>query len=334
MTTTPDRGLFVWHELNTSDTASADDFYSKLVGWKTTVWDQNPAYRIWTMGREAAAGLYSIHEERNAQPPPPHWLSYIATVDVDSTVRQAVELGGKVITPAYDVRRVGRMAVLQDPQGAMFAVSARLERAPYREAEVGEFSWHELLTTNPQTAWDFYSKLFGWAKAEAMDMGPGGMYQMFSADGHTLGGIFAPGGLSGGPRWLPYVLLRDAKRAAETAKELGATIANGPVEVPGGDLVFTGVDREGAMFAVHSRKRVAPVLTPNTKDTETTHGMKRTSKGNTKDTKENRKSTKKNTKDTKRNTKGANKNAKSRKKSAKGTKRNASSARSRTKPSR
>ena len=312
MTTTPDRGLFVWHELNTSDTASADDFYSKLVGWKTTVWDQNPAYRIWTMGREATAGLYSIHEERNAQPPPPHWLSYVATVDVDSTVRQAVELGGKVITPAYDVRRVGRMAVLQDPQGAMFAVSGRLERAPYREAEVGEFSWHELLTTNPQTAWDFYSKLFGWAKAEAMDMGPSGMYQMFSADGHTLGGIFAPGGLSGGARWLPYVLLRDAKRAAETAKELGATIAHGPVEVPGGDWVFTGVDREGAMFAVHSRKRVAPVSTTNMKESETTKSTRKITKdtrGTGKGAKKKTKGSKPNTKDTKKNSKGPKKRA-------------------------
>ena len=112
----PDRGLFVWHELNTTDIESAERFYSKLIGWKTRAWDPNPAYKIWTMGREGRGGLYSIHEERNVVLPPPHWLSYLGTADVDATVRQAVELGGKVATPAYDVPGVGRMAVLHDPQ--------------------------------------------------------------------------------------------------------------------------------------------------------------------------------------------------------------------------
>ena len=51
MPITTDRGLFVWHELNTTDVESADNFYSKLIGWKTTAWDPNPAYKIWTMGR-------------------------------------------------------------------------------------------------------------------------------------------------------------------------------------------------------------------------------------------------------------------------------------------
>ena len=210
---------------------------------------------------EAKAGLYVITAELNKVPPPPHWLSYIGTPDVDATVRQAVELGGKVIVPAYNVPNVGRMAHLQDPQGAFFAVSAQDERTTYEEPQIGDFSWHELLTTNPQTAWDFYSKLFGWEKTEAMDMGARGTYQVFGTGGHALGGIFAPGGLPGGPLWIPYVRLRDAKRAAETARELGAAIAHGPTEVPGGDWVFTGIDGQGAMFAVQSR---------NTKDTKST----------------------------------------------------------------
>ena len=43
MPMTSDRGLFVWHELNTTDIGSAEGFYSKLVGWKTSAWDPNPA---------------------------------------------------------------------------------------------------------------------------------------------------------------------------------------------------------------------------------------------------------------------------------------------------
>jgi len=281
MPTTSDRGLFVWHELNTTDTTGADAFYSRLIGWKSKPWDPNPSYQVWTMGREGRAGLYQIHEIPNIVTPPPHWLNYIGTPDVDATVRQAVELGGKVVTPAADVPRVGRMAVLQDPQGAMFAVSARIERMRWKEPQIGDFSWHELLTSNYQTAFDFYSKLFGWEKMLAMEMGPQGIYQIFGTGGHQLGGMFTPGPGAmppGGPQWLPYIFVRDARKTAEATKELGALIAHEPTEVPGGDMVFTGVDRQGAMFAAHSKKREAPPPAPAKRAKVTTKATKKATK--------------------------------------------------------
>ena len=252
----------MWHEVSCNDLRSSEHFYSQLTGWKVETWNQNPSYKLFMSRREAKAGLWLITEQPNQLSPPPHWLCYIGTHDVDATVRQAVELGGKVAVPAYNVPSVGRMAHLQDPQGVLFAVSAQEQRVGYREPEPGDFSWHELLTTNMQTAWEFYSKLFGWQKMDVLDMGPGGPYQIFGTGGHRLGGMCAPGSLPGGPMWLPYICVRDARRLADTAQELGATIAQGPMEVPGGDWIFTGVDRQGAVFAVHSKKRMAPVPQP------------------------------------------------------------------------
>ena len=265
MSTSSDRGLFVWHEVGTTDLKAGEDFYAQIAGWKTESWSQNPSYKLFTARRESKAGLYLINESPNTLTPPPHWLSYIGTPDVDATVRQAVELGGKVMVPAYNVPSVGRMAHLQDPQGALFAVSSQEQRSKFRDSQLGDFSWHELLTSNWQTAFDFYAKLFGWEKMEAMDMGPQGTYQIFGTGGHQLGGMFNPGGLpAGGPLWVPYIMVADARRTAETAKEFGATIVQGPIEVPGGDWVFTGVDRAGAMFAAHSKKRVALVKADKT----------------------------------------------------------------------
>jgi predicted enzyme related to lactoylglutathione lyase len=258
MSTSLDRGLFVWHEVGTTDLLAGEEFYSKIAGWKAESWSQNASYRLFVSKRESKAGLYLITELPNTITPPPSWLSYIGAPDVDATVRQAVELGGKVVVPAYNVPSVGRMAHLQDPQGALFAVSSQEERSHYAEPQLGDFSWHELLTTNWHTAFDFYAKLFGWEKMEAMDMGPQGTYQIFGTGGRQLGGMFNPGPLPGGPLWIPYVMVADARRTAEIAKEMGATIAHGPSEVPGGDWVFTGVDRQGAMFAAHSKKRVIP----------------------------------------------------------------------------
>ncbi len=279
MSTSSDRGLFVWHEVGTTDLRAGEDFYAKVAGWKAESWSQNPSYKLFVARREPKAGLYLITETVNAVPTPPSWLSYIGTADVDATVRQSVELGGKVIVSAYNVPSVGRMAHLQDPQGAAFAVSSQEQRSRYKDPQLGDFSWHELLTSNWQTAFDFYSKLFGWEKMESMDMGPQGMYQIFGAGGHQLGGMFNPGGLPpGGPLWIPYFMVADARRTAESAKEHGATVAHGPSEVPGGDWVFTGIDPQGAMFAAHSKKRVAaPVTTKKeaaNKETTKTKGAK------------------------------------------------------------
>ena len=280
MSTSSDRGLFVWHEVGTTDLRAGEDFYAKVAGWKAESWSQNPSYKLFVARREPKAGLYLITETVNAVPTPPSWLTYIGTPDVDATVRQSVELGGKVIVSAYNVPSVGRMAHLQDPQGAAFAVSSQEQRSRYKDPQPGDFSWHELLTSNWQTAFDFYSKLFGWEKMESMDMGPQGMYHIFGAGGHQLGGLFNPGGLPpGGPLWIPYFMVADARRTAEGAKEHGATVAHGPSEVPGGDWVFTGIDPQGAMFAAHSKKRVAlPVTTKKEaakKETTKTKGAKK-----------------------------------------------------------
>jgi predicted enzyme related to lactoylglutathione lyase len=264
----------VWHEVGTTDLKAGEDFYSRVAGWKAESWSQNPSYKLFIARREAKAGLYLIIDTPNTVTPPPSWLSYIGTPDVDATVRQAVELGGKVIVSAYNVPTVGRMAHLQDPQGAMFAVSSQEKRSRYQDPQLGDFSWHELMTTNWQTA-----KLFGWEKMETMDMGPMGMYQIFGTGGHQLGGMFNPGPLPpGGPLWIPYVMVGDARRTAELAKTLGATIAHGPSEVPGGDWVFTGLDTRGAMFAAHSKKRTAPVKEITTKKTVKTTTTKKATK--------------------------------------------------------
>jgi predicted enzyme related to lactoylglutathione lyase len=263
MSTSSDRGLFVWHEVGTNDLRAGEEFYAKVAGWKSESWSQNPSYKLFVTRRESRAGLYLITEVPNMVTPPPHWLSYVGTPDVDATVRQAVELGGKVVVPGYNVPHVGRMAHLQDPQGALFAVSSQEQRSRYKEPQLGDFSWHELLTSNWQTAFDFYAKLFGWEKMEAMDMGPQGTYQIFGTGGIQLGGMFSPGGLPpGGPLWIPYFLTADARRTAEIAKDNGAMIVHGPMEVTGGDWVFTGIDPQNAMFAAHSKKKVA---TPTTK---------------------------------------------------------------------
>jgi predicted enzyme related to lactoylglutathione lyase len=188
------------------------------------------------------------------------WLPYIGTPNLDDTVRQAERRGGKVLKKPADIPTVGRFAILQDPQGAIFAAFTPLATQNPSASDappvIGDFSWHELPTTDWSGALAFYRALFGWEETESMDMGPGmGTYQMYGWKGRTLGGMFnKPKESPGPPAWLSYIKVTDAKKAAATIKELGGQIINGPMEVPGGGWITAGLDLQGAGFAVHSAK--------------------------------------------------------------------------------
>ena len=251
------RGRFVLYELMTSDPTAARSFYSQLTGWSTQEWDgaQMP-YTMWMNGETAVGGLMQLPEEAKQQGAPPHWLAYIATPDADATVTVVSDRGGRLLHGPVDIPTVGRVAVLMDPQGAVFAAHTAAGTPPGHDGPwgVGEFSWHELATTDPDAAFGFYSDLFGWAKTEAMDMGPGGTYQMFGrTSDRSMGGIFQkPAEMPGPTAWLVYVSVDNVDARVDTVKQLGGQILNGPMDVPGGDRVAQCMDPQGVAFAIHS----------------------------------------------------------------------------------
>jgi predicted enzyme related to lactoylglutathione lyase len=249
------RGRFAWHELMTPDPDAAIRFYSQVVGWSTEQFPGIPDYRLWSSGGKQRGGVLHQSEEERNRGLAPHWLMYVAVPDVDATIRQAEGLGGRVRIPAKSVPSVGRYAVLADPQGIVFALYAPENPRPSSDdAEIGDFSWHELAAPDPNGVWPFYQTLFGWEKSTAMDMGALGTYQIFRRGGGKadLGAFYRrPAEMPGTAAWLMYVRVPSADRAAETVARLGGKVLDGPMDVPGGRIAPC-VDPQGAAFAVHS----------------------------------------------------------------------------------
>ena len=257
MSTEIPRGRFVWHELMTSDPTAAESFYTQLTDWSTQVWDGGPTpYTMWMNGETAVGGLMQLPDEAKQQGAPPHWLAYIATPDVDATAAAAAGHGGRLLHGPFDIQTVGRVAVLADPQGAVFAAHTAAGTAPGHDGPwgVGEVSWHELATTDPDAALGFYHHLFGWVKTEAMDIGPAGTYQMFGrTNDRSLGGIFRKAPDTPGPSaWLLYLSVDNVDARVEVVTRMGGQVLNGPMDVPGGDRVAQCMDPQGVAFAIHS----------------------------------------------------------------------------------
>jgi predicted enzyme related to lactoylglutathione lyase len=273
------RGRFVWHELMTTDTKSAAGFFTKVIGWKTQGWDQDPSYTMFTSGGRPTAGLMTLPADAKAMGAPPNWLTYVGTPDVDATAQQAKSLGGTVLREPSDIPKIGRWALIQDPQGAVFAAFTPAP-SDTSAAPPSDFSWHELATTDQRAALAFYQSLFGWEATSSMDMGPGmGTYQMFGWGKQAAGGIFTkPAQMPGPPSWLPYIKVSDSKKTAASVKKQGGKVINGPMEVPGGDWIAQGMDLQGAVFAVHSAKSAASQPTAAAKPAKAKRAAKRAKK--------------------------------------------------------
>ncbi|PYS64629.1 MAG: VOC family protein [Acidobacteria bacterium] len=109
-----------WNELLTNDTAKAIDFYTKLFGWKTKTDSGATPYTEIINGEEHIGGIMQIQPHMG--PMPPNWGIYIAVDDCDGTAQKATSLGGRQYVPPTDIPKVGRFAVLSDPQGAVFSI--------------------------------------------------------------------------------------------------------------------------------------------------------------------------------------------------------------------
>ena len=113
-------GALSWNELGSPDLDGSAKFYGDLLGWTTAEMEgADPKYLVIS----TADG----HANGGIRPPapgtPPFWLVYFATDDIDATLAKAGELGGTVLVGSTDIG-IAKVAVVADPQGAVFALYA------------------------------------------------------------------------------------------------------------------------------------------------------------------------------------------------------------------
>src|SRR4051812_34325078 len=223
-------GTFCWVDLVAGDQAAAKAFYAALLGWE---YDDMPLggdqfYSLARCEGHAVAAIVPLQDPAV----PPHWNCYVSVEDAEAAAARAEALGATVVLPAGDVGDSGRMAVFQDPQGALLNVwqpgrhfGAELVNA------IGALAWNDLLSTDVEGSAAFYRELFGWEIVEVP--GSNGQYFAIANQGTRNGGVMpAPPG--GHPAWNLYFAVAHIGETIARVEKLGGQLLIGPMDVPTG----------------------------------------------------------------------------------------------------
>jgi len=169
--------------------------------------------------------------------------------DADATAQQAGELGASVHAPPFDVFTAGRMAVIQDPQGAFFMIwqprdhiGAALVNAP------GALCWNELASPDLEASSQFYGELFGWS-LDPMAGSPT-PYLIIKNGGPSNGGVRELQTPGPPPHWLAYFAVEDIDAGVATVERLGGDTLFGPDDI-GVAKIAVVHDPQGAVFALY-----------------------------------------------------------------------------------
>jgi len=251
-------GSHCWLDLATSDLAAAKEFYTQVLSFgylEVPMPGGAPGvYTMLAVGDGQQGGARELGPEEKQAKVPPHWMVYTAVDDVDATAAKAVELGGRVMVPAFDIPDTGRMAVLEGPNGEAFAVWDRNSPHPGSSVtdrnQTGAFCWAELAAREPDTSGPFYAGLFGWEPKDGAF--PGHPYTVFHNGEQQAAGMFLmPSEMGGAPTaWLIYFMVPDTPAAVARTEELGGRALSPVMQIPGVGTVCTLMDPQGAVFGI------------------------------------------------------------------------------------
>ncbi len=235
-------GTFCWTDLSTTDPDAAKDFYGTLFGWEAedTPVPGGSVYSVMRLGGKDVAGIFCQPQQQRDAGVPPMWNTYVSVSSADETAERAKELGAQVHAGPFDVMDAGRMAVIQDPQGAFVMPwePRRSSRRALADAP-GALAFNELASPDPDAAAAFYGELFGWTT----EPGEGGVLTIRNGEAAT--GAIREARPGEAPHWLVYFGTDDLDRSLG---RIDALQGCGPMELGMGATVAR--DPQGAAFAL------------------------------------------------------------------------------------
>jgi predicted enzyme related to lactoylglutathione lyase len=243
-------GKFVWFDLFTYDLNSVSHFYEELFGWSFSPVESGRKI-VNTITREGVPIGNAIQIKRKRdEVRKSKWLSYMSVENVDESVKLVEQNHGTVYMRPKELPNRGRVAVVKDPLGAVFAMVTASGGDPPDE-EIMENFWigSELWTSNMDSAMNFYHLLVDYEK-KLVDVGTESKYLLLIKDGQPRAGMVSIPGNDIKPNWVPYIAVEDIMTVTDKAKQLGGILLIEPDKKVREGMLAIISDPNGAVFAV------------------------------------------------------------------------------------
>ncbi|MDQ6928217.1 MAG: VOC family protein [Actinomycetota bacterium] len=277
-------GVPCWVDTSQPDPEAALPFYSGLFGWQFENVMTEGSGGEYFMGRIRGGDVAAVGSIPEGAPPMAMWNTYVWVGSADETASKARAAGGAVMMEPFDIMDSGRMAVLADPEGAVFCVwQPKNHKGAKVVNEHGSLNFNGLATRDPERAKAFYGAVFGWKTlalpggamwtlpgyGEHLEEGSPGLGEQMAAMGAPEGFVDVVAALnpiadddSDTPaHWSVTFAVDDADATAAKVSDLGGEIVAGPVDAPWTRMAVIK-DPQGATF-------IASQFVAGNKDLET-----------------------------------------------------------------
>ena len=235
-------GKFIWHDLVTSDVATAKSFYGQLFSW---TFEQRGRYTMVKLDGKRVAGILDV-QPTSSEVPAARWISSLSVADVDQAVSVVSAHGGKVHKGPETILDRGRVALVSDPQGAQLSLIHTKKGDPGDGSIAdGSWLWHELWTNNPESSVNFYQELAGYSTIEELDS-----YLILKAGDKWRAGIRHLFNQALEQRWVPVIKVNDVKAISTLAKQFGGKVIIEAENPDYADQVALLADPSGALFMI------------------------------------------------------------------------------------
>ncbi|GAA3243989.1 VOC family protein [Streptomyces lavendulae subsp. grasserius] len=248
-------GTPCWIDLMVPDQQAALDFYCDLLGWQGEVGPaETGGYSVCTLKGKPVAGIMKAMNPDGSVPdplPPTVWTTYLATDNIDGTVKSVTDAGGTVMMGPVDVMDLGRMAVIADPTGAVVGLwqPGTFDGAGIVN-EHGALIWNELTTADLPAASAFYSSILPVTTHRSEIPGTEG-YIEFQVDGRAVGGMMDLTQLPPGvpPHWQAYFHVDSVDEVQAAAVRAGGSVLAPAFDMAVGRMAVLA-DPQGGAFSV------------------------------------------------------------------------------------
>ena len=240
-------GELVWIDLVTSDAGMSQSFFTQLTGWSYNTFG---TYSRAMSGTKPVCGIIQDTElkrgEKNS-----YWVVSASIEDLDAASTRTTENGGKILTAAKKIPERGKVAIIQDGQGAVLALmnSSRGDLRATAPRE-GEWMWIELWTNEPKTASNFYADVLNVA-GEALSTEDN--YFLLKSGERPFAGVAKLPVKDEKPIWIPVLSVADVDASSSKTAELKGSILIEPVEVSGHKLALVTTP-DGAPFMLQQMR--------------------------------------------------------------------------------